>query len=440
MFKVGYSRVDITPTESVPLGGFGNTSQRMSNRVVSPLYSTCTALTDAEGTTVLLFHNDLIGSPTHITDPVRKSVSHATGVPFENIIIASTHTHSGPDLWNFSIPALNRYLDTLPAKLTECATAALADRKETRAYAAKACTHNLNFVRHYVLEDGGYKGSNFGALNNSPIIGHTTQADPEMRLIKFVRQGGEDVLMVNWQVHPTRTGGPQKGNICADVVGSMRDAIEEALGCKFIYFNGGAGNLSPLSLITEEHVVDNYIDHGKALARHALSAEDSYQEIQLGLIKILHEMHCETLNRPSTERLAAAKEVAEYWTKTNDWTSSVQLAVEKGFSSQFAAINMVRRHEATNDEIYCPLTAISFGDLALATVPYEMFDTNAKYVRDYSPFKMTFVSSTTNASVMYIPSSYGYIYDCYEAACSQCKPGTGERLADILVKMLEKVT
>lgn len=72
-----------------------------------------------------------------------------------------------------------------------------------------------------------------------------------------------------------------------------------------------------------------------------------------------------------------------------------------------------------------------------ATVPYEMFDTNAKYVRDNSPFKMTFISQTTNASVMYISSAYAFLHGCYEAACTDCKPGTGEKLAGMLVQMLE---
>jgi len=437
MYKIGYSRVDISPTESVPLAGFGNTSQRMSEKVIDPLCSSCVALTDEKNNTVLLFHNDLIGSPAHIVDPIRESVSQATGVPIPNIIIGSTHTHSGPDLWNFGEPTLVRYLDTLPAKLTECAVAAMADRKEARAYIAKTRTHNLNFVRHYVLADGSYKGDNFGDLNNSPIVGHTTHVDNEMRLVKFVREGGEDILMVNWQVHPHRTGGADRTNVSADIIGTMRNEVEAALGCKFIYFNGGGGNVNPFSRIASEHVVDNYRDHGKALAQCAASAEGSYEEISLDDIRVLEYPHVEMLNRPDLARLEAAKKVADHWTKTNDWHSSRVLAVENGFSSQFAATNMVRRHNAASDEVYCPLTAISFGDLGFAAVPYEMFDTNAKYVRDYSPFKMTFVSSTTNASVMYIPSAYGFIHDCYEAACSQCKPGTGERLANMLIRMLE---
>lgn len=439
MFKVGYSRVDITPTESVPLGGYGNTSQRMSQEVLSPLCSACTALTDGEENTVLLFHNDLIGSPPHITNPIRESVSKATGVPFENIIIGSTHTHSGPDLWNRDEPTLVRYLDTLPGKLTECAVAAMADRKEARGFIAKAYTPNLNFVRHYVLEDGSYKGDQFYMLNDSPYAGHTTQADPEMRLVKFVRQGGEDVIMVNWQTHPHRTGGQQEYKISADIIGTMRDAMEEELGCKFIYFCGGGGNINPTSYIAEENIVHDYIEHGKALARHAINAEDSYEEIQLGPIKVIQDLHYEPVNRPDPKNLPTARKVAEYWAKTNDMRGSWAFAAEHGFSSHFAAMMMISRHEMKIDKIFCPFTAISFGDLGFATVPYEMFDTNAKYVRDYSPFKMTFVSSITNASVMYIPSAYGFIHGCYEAECSTCRPGTGERFAQKLVNMLEQV-
>lgn len=437
MFQIGYSRADITPTESVPLAGYGNTSMRMSEKVLNPLLSSCVALTDEQNNTVLLFHNDLIGSPRLITDPIRKAVSEATGVPITNIIIGSTHTHSGPDIWNESVPSIPRYNATLPGLLTQCALEAMADRKPARAFAAKTHTDRLNFVRHYVLEDGNYKGDNYGSQYTSPIVGHTTKVDDEIRMVKFVREGGEDVLMVNWQVHPLRTGGGTKTNISSDIIGTMREATEEALGCRFIYFNSGAGNIGPLSRISSEHVVDNYVDHGKALAKHIVSVEDSYEELALGPIRVLENPHIELLNRPDASLLEAAEEVHSYWTKTNDWKGSVELAVSKGFHSQFHAGSVIRRYYKEADEIDCPLTALSFGDFGLAAVPYEMFDTNAKYVRDSSPFKMTFISTTTNASVMYVPSAYGFIHGCYEADSTDCKPGTGERLAGMLVQMLE---
>ena len=436
MIRAGFSRIDISPTEPVPLAGFGNTSRRMSEKVINPLYSTCLALTDEMNNTVLLFHNDLIGSPEHIADPIRKAVSEATGVPITNIIVGSTHTHSAPDVWNTSVPSIPRYNAALPGKLTQCALEAMADRKEAKAYGAKTHTKNLNFVRHYILEDGNYQGDNYGSQFKSPIADHATKADNEMRLVKFIREDGEDILMVNWQVHPHRTGGAEKTNVSSDIIGTMRDATEAALGCKFIYFNSGAGNLNPSSRITSEHRVDNYIDHGKALADHIISAEGSYEALNLGRFLVLENPHVEMLNRPDPALVERARPVADYWTETNDWPGSLALALERGFSSQFDATSVMRRHNAEDDEMDCPLTVICLGDLGFATVPYEMFDTNAKYVRDNSPFKMTFISQTTNASVMYIPSAYGFIHGCYEAACTTCKPGSGERLAGMLVRML----
>ena len=55
---VGYSRLDITPKVSVPLAGYGNTSERMSNGYQTFLYTTCIAYSDGEDT-ILVFQNDL---------------------------------------------------------------------------------------------------------------------------------------------------------------------------------------------------------------------------------------------------------------------------------------------------------------------------------------------------------------------------------------------
>ena len=49
---LGYSRVSITPEESVPLRGYGYSSGRMSDNIQDPLYASCIALTDTSDNTV----------------------------------------------------------------------------------------------------------------------------------------------------------------------------------------------------------------------------------------------------------------------------------------------------------------------------------------------------------------------------------------------------
>ena len=97
-FMVGYGQVNITPNESVPMAGYGNTDQRMSEGLYSYLYTTCTAFTDANGTTMLIFANDLINSNWTYYEAFQKAVSEAHGIQADHILFTCSHTHSGPDL------------------------------------------------------------------------------------------------------------------------------------------------------------------------------------------------------------------------------------------------------------------------------------------------------------------------------------------------------
>ena len=60
VFSVGYGIADITPRENVSLAGFSDANERISNAVMDPIYTTCTAITDEDGTTILLFGLDLL--------------------------------------------------------------------------------------------------------------------------------------------------------------------------------------------------------------------------------------------------------------------------------------------------------------------------------------------------------------------------------------------
>jgi len=57
---VGYARENITPTESVPMGGYGNTDKRWSKQYLDYLYATCIAVTGANGESVILYTMDLM--------------------------------------------------------------------------------------------------------------------------------------------------------------------------------------------------------------------------------------------------------------------------------------------------------------------------------------------------------------------------------------------
>jgi hypothetical protein len=337
LFYVGFGRTCITPTESVPLAGYGNTSRRMSARILSDLFSTCVAFRDGEGSTVLLFHNDLIKSLGDITAQARRMISSATGIPFERIYISAPHPHSTPDMTNTAIPSIQRYIPWVQKKMVEAATLALEDLKPARMFTGTTQTKGLNFVRHYVLESGGIKGDNYGDLDDSPIVGHTSEADPTMQLVRFSREGGKDVFLVNWQTHPHRAGGAAKPDVTADIVGSMREKMESQLDCLMAYFSGGSGNINPKSRIPEENITADYLEQGYALADCALAAVPFMQEAALGKLRACQVLYPSKVNHTQDHLLEAAQKIVQDWKETNDHLAALKAGVPYGIHSPYHA-------------------------------------------------------------------------------------------------------
>ena len=60
-FRVGYGKAEVTPEGPVGMGGYGRSDQRISTGVLSYLYVTCIAITDADDNTILLYGMDLCG-------------------------------------------------------------------------------------------------------------------------------------------------------------------------------------------------------------------------------------------------------------------------------------------------------------------------------------------------------------------------------------------
>ena len=448
--RAGYARRCITPLESVPLGGYGNTSARMSDSVLSDLYSTCIALTDSEGSTVLLFHNDLISTPAVFTS-IRQEIAIRTDLTVDRVLVAATHTHSAPDL-NSSLPSIARYIPYVKEQMVDCALAALADRCPASISVAHTRTRDMAYVRHYTLENGKYLGTNMNIFDRTPIAYHSTEADNLMQLIKFSREGAKDVLLVNWQAHPRLTGYGQANKqrdprVSSDMVGLLRDELEGALDCNFIYFTGAAGNIDIISRIPEENKhadPDDYYAYGRRLAMHAMEAARHFRPIASGPVRVASHVAHEPMNIPDPQLAQAAEDVwAHFVASNNDHHEGVRYAESKGFHSQYHAsqlLNRIRRYQNGERELAIEMYAVRAGDLGLITAPYEMFDTNGKYVRDFSPFAATIVASCANGANNYIPSAFGFIAGCYEADNCALLPGAGERLAQKYVKMLESLT
>ena len=171
-FSVGFGRVDITPNDlGLPLGGYGQTDKRLHTNVLDPLYVSAVAITGTNGETLMLMSIDLSRSSMH--DAVRKLINQELGIPYENIMLCATHTHSAPDPGNSKCAS---YIPSVQMQAVQAAKQALEDRAPATISIGRTETEGVNFIRHYVMNDGTFAGANFGSFT-SGIKGYAEDND-----------------------------------------------------------------------------------------------------------------------------------------------------------------------------------------------------------------------------------------------------------------------
>ena len=86
-----------------------------------------------------------------------------------------------------------------------------------------------------------------------------------------------------------------------------------------------------------------------------------------------------------------------------------------------------------------PIYALKVGPLGFACAPYEMFGANGMFIKEWSPYAMTFVVTHCNGSKSYLASKLAFHHGCYEVDSRWYPEGTAELLADNFVDMLKEL-
>ena len=382
VFSVGYGNVIVSPEGSVPLGGYNNSADRYSTSVEYPFNAITIAFTDATGETVLYTALDLLLC-YGFADTIRKNLAEKFGIPVDHIMVHCNHNHSGPDM-NFDDPGIAQYAALLNTGVMASAEAAMADRKPATMETTFCRPERVNTVRHYLLADGTYQAEGVGAVAKDQLIGHYGVADNLLQLVRFNREGGKPVVLINWQGHPR---GTDPSTIATgNYYSVMRDYVNKNLDCQSIFILSGSGNLNNNSQIPGEVRFADYIELGQGLGAEAVKAAENFTPANVGDIQIV-ENNFETMGNSGMRTV--------------------------------------------------PLYAMSIGDFAMVMAPFEIFDTNARGVREASDFKMTFYSSCTNKSMGYLPTPPSFDWKiAYEVRITNFPKGTAEKIQEQLTNML----
>ena len=87
------------------------------------------------------------------------------------------------------------------------------------------------------------------------------------------------------------------------------------------------------------------------------------------------------------------------------------------------------------------LQAMLIGDVAIVGVPAEYFTILGMDIKKRSPFKYTFIAELANDWIGYLPDREAHRlggYQTWMGLHSYAEPGTGERVADELIAILNE--
>ncbi len=426
-FCVGYSRKDMTPDKFPVLSYNGDYAKSAHD----PLQMTCVAISDGENV-ALIVTMDLRNIGDTLSVQTREVIAKAADVPFENILLNSSHSHSAVDC-NIDDASVSIWKTKYYKLLPEMAREAMHDLTPAQAYVGKSHTEGLTFVRRYYREDGTFTGIHINERSDAPIQRHETEADNEMRVIRFDREGDKkDVLVVNYQTHYGSASNLWPEQLSADFVHPFRESAEKELDCLFSYCNGASGNIAFNTRIQGERKYPTFPDaipHMMDVVKSAIATEE---KAETGKVQVVHNKFEEPYRKYDAELVNKAKIVAAAEDRS---TKESELVAQYGFESRYHATSI--SGSASRPEMaYVPFTAISFGDIGIAAAPYEMFDTTGQEIRAASPFKMTFTLGYTNGSFSYVPSALAWKNGGYEVYTCQFGEGCGERFGAELVRLL----
>ena len=94
-WKAGVAKVNITPTAPMPMAGFASRTHNSEGKL-HDIWVKVLAIEDAKGKKAIMLSSDLLGFPKIVSDKIRDRIKASYGLSRDQILLNSSHTHSGP--------------------------------------------------------------------------------------------------------------------------------------------------------------------------------------------------------------------------------------------------------------------------------------------------------------------------------------------------------
>jgi len=437
-FRAGVAAVDITPPLGIPIAGYYHA--RGADGVLDPLLSKALVV-ESGGDHVAFVVLDLISVPRAVTDQARAAIERETGIRGAHVMISATHTHTGPVLdtraqRDRAIGHQEKlsldYTTALPSKIVECVRLAYGALGAARLRVAQGRCEALAFNRRFFMRDGTV-GWNPGKLNPN-ITMPAGPVDDEVAILQVDWPAGPGparaiATYVNFAMHPDTTGGTK---LSADWPGALGRVLAQYFGSNHLTLlaNGTCGNINHLDVSWNwpQKGVSEANRIGIVLGAAVLQSLKSLRPVTNGPWRVRSEVVELPLPEVTPAQVEQARRDVE---STRDDQGG-------NFMKLVRAHRVLDIASRSGDPCRVEVQVIALGrDLAWVALPGEVFVELGLAIKKRSPFPCTFVVELANENIGYIPDRRSYAEGNYEPESARCAAGSGERLVDAAVRVLE---
>jgi hypothetical protein len=381
-WKAGLAQIRITPGQPVLMAGYAS-RKKPFEKVATDLYIKALILEDSQGHRAALVTSDLLGFPAHVAEPICERVEKSVGLPRANILINSSHTHTGPQV-SLKMPAKDDpgegealrtidYTRSLQDKVVEVIEQAAKTLEPVQFSWGSGVAHFVMNRREFT-PDGVVLGANPRGL-----------ADRSVPVLKVAAPDGTPrAILFGAAVHNT-TLRSDYYQICADYAGFAQTLLQEKYpGVQAMFMLGCAGDADPYPFGNMELARQ----HGSALG------EDVARVLGTPLRPVRGPLRSEFTRVDLPLQSDLSREQLQ------------ELAANKRSPKSFGATEMlalIDRGEKPATHYSCPLTVWQFGsDLTLVGLSGEV-------VVDYVPLLEKALGPNQLWIAAYCNDVFGYL-------------------------------
>jgi hypothetical protein len=440
--------------------------ERLATGVKDPLKAKAIVLRQGDVQAALVFC-DIIGVPLGLSTDACRLAELETDIPAGNILIAATHSHTGPlyfgamrnRLHDEAVARQGRdltesvdYADVLKKKIVAAVTEAQAALGPVTLRSGIAHQEGLSFNRRFFMKDGPVR-FNPGVLNPN-IVKPCGPIDPDVGIVLLsdVKTAQPMASLTVFALHLDTVGGTQYS---ADYPFFLEESLRRELGEQFVslFGVGTCGDINHIDVTRREGLKTQEI--GETLAETVKAKLAELRPANSPSLAVRTEVVPAPLQKYSKEEVAWAMKAIEkvasgelpfldrvkaYKIMALQLSTRGKSAAQEGLQTSARGAQKSGRKIQKEDTL--PMVVQVFRldqDTAIVALPGEVFVDLGLAIKKASPFATTLVIELAHDAPGYIPTRKAFAEGSYETVNSRIEPGGGEIMMETAVRLLKQL-